>query len=93
VRAWTTLSLLLAGLSLTSLAQGEPPRELQGKVVSPRGWSSDQPIAGARVRLEDSDSEALTDENGLYQLPLPPGLKPGDAVTLTSRSMRLLRRA
>lgn len=84
MRGCTALGmLLLAGLSLSSVAQGPPPHELQGKVVSARAWASDPPIAGARVRLEDSDSEALSDGNGLYQLPLPPGLKPGDPVTLT----------
>src|SRR5271165_7108158 len=79
MRLWR---LPVLGLALLSTVPALAQRQLLGKVVK-GDVPPQQAAARAKVVLDDSGGQTLTDDNGLFHLFLPDALHAGDEVTIT----------
>jgi hypothetical protein len=72
----------IVGLCVASMLNAQSERSLLGRLMS----GDDQaaiPLPGAKVLLEESGSQGITNENGHFRLFLPDELRPGDEITIT----------
>ena len=71
---------MLLALAVTCLADAGPHRELLGKVEKGNGRSSQ---VAARVTVVVFGGPHFTDDNGLFHIPVPDNVQPGDNIEIS----------
>ena len=80
----STLVLLVLAILATPAFGDDPARQLRGQLCGiEQGMGNPRPLANVRVTIREFGTGDLTNDQGLFRIPLPASALPGQEVTLS----------